>query len=52
MEDDIGIERRMPQNILRSIPRVPLCDEGKEGRRVFEERSDVPPLTSEYTCTA
>jgi hypothetical protein len=36
MEDDIGIGRRLPQNVLRSIPRVPLCNEAKEERRASE----------------
>jgi len=33
MEDDIGIGRRVPQNVLGSIPRVPLYNGAKEERR-------------------
>jgi hypothetical protein len=36
MEDDIGSECRVPQNLLRSIPGEPLCNEAKEKRRASE----------------
>jgi len=51
VEDDIGIGRRAPENVLCSIPRVPFCNQAEE-MTDFGERLHVPPLTSEYTCTA
>jgi hypothetical protein len=38
MEDGLGIGRRVqvPQNLLRSIPGEPLCNEAKEKQRALE----------------